>query len=143
MASSQSNPPRCPRHPGASPRRSGTPNPEHDMSRKDSESAAVSAKAPTTVEEAIGPLTQNAVDGADDAVTNKLLLDARNIVLGLATLLLNSDDPQDQAVVQLLAEVNVGMRDLQMLTALAAAVLAAAEARDAAETAAREATAKL
>jgi len=113
------------------------------MSRTTSDSAVSSAAVPTTVDAAVGPLTQKAVDDASDAVNKKYLADARNIVLGLANLLLTSKDPQDQAVVQLLASVNLGMRDVQLLVGLAAALMTAASERDSAEAAAREATSRL
>jgi len=113
------------------------------MSRSNSQATAAKATTPTTVDQAVGPLTQQAVDNATDATSKKCLADARGIVVGLATMLLGDTDPQDQAVVQLLASVNLGMKDVQALVALATVLISAASDRDAAEAAARDATTKL
>ncbi|MBS2026453.1 MAG: hypothetical protein JST54_00995 [Deltaproteobacteria bacterium] len=113
------------------------------MSRSTSEATAAKSSMPTTVDQALGPLTQQAVDNATDATNKKYLSDARAIALGLVMMLIGDTDPQDQAVVQLLADVNLGMRDVLALAALAGALISAASDRDAAEAAARAATAKL
>jgi hypothetical protein len=113
------------------------------MSRKIPAPAAPSPKATTTVDQALGPLTQQAVDDAGDATNKKYLTEARNIALGLATLILVSTDPQDQAVVQILAKVNVGIDDVEQISGLAGTLITAAADRDAAEAAARAATARL
>ncbi|MBS2028478.1 MAG: hypothetical protein JST54_11280 [Deltaproteobacteria bacterium] len=113
------------------------------MSRSNSPSSSAHAGAPKTVDEALGPLTQKAVDDAADALNKKFLAEARGIGVGLATLLIGPNDKQDQAVLDLLAEANVGKGDLQQLVSLGGALITAAADRDAAEAAAKAATLKL
>ena len=113
------------------------------MSRSNSPSSSAHASAPKTVDEALGPLTQKAVDDAADALNKKFLTEARGIALGMATLLIGPNDKQDQAVLDLLAEANVGKGDLQQLVSLGGALITAAADRDAAEAATKAATLKL
>lgn len=112
------------------------------MSPKTTANLSTAAQSPKSLAEAVGPLTQQAVDGAGDALTKKVLQEARNTTVGLATLLLDGSDPQDKAVLELLREVNIGMRDVQLLTGLGASLLTAAAERDQAEAEARDAAAR-
>jgi len=113
------------------------------MARNNPSSSSAHTSVPKTLDDALGPLTQKAVDDSKDALNTKFLTEARNISVGLATMLIGPNDKQDQAVLDLLAEANVGFGDLQQLVSLAGALMTSAAARDAAEAAAKAATLKL
>lgn len=112
------------------------------MSPKNAAVLPNAAQNPKTVDEAVGPLTEQAVNDATEGLTKKTLGEARGIAVGLATLLLDSTDPQDKAVVELLGEVNIGMRDVLQLASLAMALLSAQADRDRAEAEARATNAR-